>query len=69
MAALRTDHVIRVSHTTSLHETAMPATIIDSTIFGNIFSTKAMRDVWSDENRTARYLDVERSLARVQGRP
>jgi 3-carboxy-cis,cis-muconate cycloisomerase len=46
----------------------MPATIIDSTIFGNIFSTKAMRDVWSDENRTARYLDVERSLARVQGR-
>ena len=46
----------------------MPATIIDSTIFGNIFSTKAMRDVWSDENRTAKYLDVERSLARVQGR-
>jgi 3-carboxy-cis,cis-muconate cycloisomerase len=46
----------------------MPATIIDSTIFGNIFSTKAMRDVWSDENRTAKYIDVERSLARVQGR-
>ena len=46
----------------------MPATIIDSTIFGNIFSTPAMRHVWSDENRTARYIDIERALARVQGR-
>ena len=27
-----------------------------------------MRDVWSDENRTAKYLDVERALAVVQGR-
>ena len=32
----------------------MAATLIDSTIFGNIFSTDAMRAVWSDENRTAR---------------
>ncbi len=46
----------------------MPATVIDSAIFGNIFSTKAMRDVWSDEYRTARYIEVERSLALVQGR-
>jgi 3-carboxy-cis,cis-muconate cycloisomerase len=46
----------------------MAATIIDSTIFGNIFSTEAMRDVWSDENRTAKYVDIERSLAIVQGR-
>ncbi len=46
----------------------MPATIVDSRIFGNIFSTDAMRRVWSDENRTAKYIDVERALAIVQGR-
>jgi 3-carboxy-cis,cis-muconate cycloisomerase len=46
----------------------MPATVIDSAIFGNIFSTEEMRRVWSDENRTQKYLDVEAALARVQGR-
>ena len=46
----------------------MAATIIDSRIFGNIFSTDAMRQVWSDENRTAKYVDIERALAIVQGR-
>ena len=46
----------------------MPATIIDSTIFGDIFSTAAMRHIWSDENRTQKYLDVEAALARVQAR-
>ena len=46
----------------------MPATIIDSDIFGDIFSATPMRDVWSDENRTQKYLDVEAALARVQGR-
>jgi 3-carboxy-cis,cis-muconate cycloisomerase len=46
----------------------MGASIIDSRIFGNIFSTDAMRQVWSDENRTAKYLDIERALAIVQGR-
>lgn len=46
----------------------MGASIIDSTIFGNIFSTGAMREVWSDRNRTAKYLDIERALAVVQGR-
>ena len=45
----------------------MAATIIDSKIFGDIFSDARMRAVWSDENRTAKYLDVERALARVQG--
>lgn len=45
----------------------MPATIIDSRIFGDMFSDERMRRVWSDENRTARYLDVERALAKVQG--
>jgi 3-carboxy-cis,cis-muconate cycloisomerase len=44
------------------------ATIIDSRIFGNIFGSEAMRRVWSDENRTARYLEFERALAVVQGR-
>jgi len=46
----------------------MGASIIDSSIFGNIFSTDAMRQVWSDRNRTTKYLDIEQALAVVQGR-
>ncbi len=46
----------------------MGATIIDSRIFGNIFGTDRMRRVWSDENRTAKYLEIEKALAVVQGR-
>lgn len=46
----------------------MSATIIDSAIFGNIFSTEAMKAVWSDENRTRKYLEIEAALARVQAR-
>ncbi len=46
----------------------MPATLIDSSIFRGIFSTDAMRAVWSDENRTQKYLDIEAALARVQAR-
>ena len=46
----------------------MPATIIDSAIFGGIFSTDEMRAVWSDENRTRHYLAFEAALARVQAR-
>jgi 3-carboxy-cis,cis-muconate cycloisomerase len=46
----------------------MPASIIDSSIFRGIFATDAMREVWSDENRTQKYLDIEAALARVQGR-
>src|ERR1043166_3812336 len=49
-------------------EGRMPATLIDSAIFGDIFSSQAMRKVWSDENRTQKYLDTEAALARVQGR-
>ena len=45
----------------------MSASIIDSRIFGDMFSDAAMRQVWSDENRTAKYLDIERALAKVQG--
>jgi 3-carboxy-cis,cis-muconate cycloisomerase len=46
----------------------MPSTIIDSSIFQGIFSSDAMRKVWSDENRTQKYLDVEAALAKVQSR-
>jgi 3-carboxy-cis,cis-muconate cycloisomerase len=46
----------------------MPSTLIDSTILGNLVGTEAMRAVFSDDNRTQRYLDVEAALARVQGR-
>jgi 3-carboxy-cis,cis-muconate cycloisomerase len=46
----------------------MPSTVIDSAIFGNLFGTEAMRRVWSDENRTRKYLDIEAALARVQAR-
>jgi 3-carboxy-cis,cis-muconate cycloisomerase len=46
----------------------MPATIIDSSIFQGIFTTDEMRHVWSDENRTAKYVEIERALAIVQGR-
>lgn len=45
----------------------MASTIIDSKIFGDMFSDAKMRQVWSDENRTAKYLDIERALAKVQG--
>ncbi|HEY1746909.1 MAG TPA: 3-carboxy-cis,cis-muconate cycloisomerase [Xanthobacteraceae bacterium] len=46
--------------------THMSATVIDSVIFRNIFSTEAMRAVFSDENRIQKYLDVEAALARAQ---
>ena len=46
----------------------MAASIIDSRIFRGIFTSQAMREVWSDENRTQKYLDIEAALARVQAR-
>ena len=46
----------------------MASSIIDSAIFQGIFSSAAMRQVWSDDNRTQKYLDIERALALVQGR-
>src|SRR3982750_2072156 len=49
-------------------DSAMAATIIDSVIFQGIFSSDEMRQVWSDENRTQKYLDIEAALAKVQGR-
>jgi 3-carboxy-cis,cis-muconate cycloisomerase len=46
----------------------MPATIFDSSIFRDIFTTPAMREIWSDENRVQKYLDFEAALARAQAR-
>src|SRR5450631_693420 len=46
----------------------MPSTAIDSSLFGNYFSSEAMREVFSDENRIRKYLDIEAALATVQGR-
>lgn len=46
----------------------MAATVIDSAIFQDIFSTPAMRQVLSDESRVRRYLEIEAALARVQAR-
>jgi 3-carboxy-cis,cis-muconate cycloisomerase len=46
----------------------MPATALDSSIFRDIFSTAAMRQVFSDENRVQCYLDIEAALARAQAR-
>ena len=44
------------------------ATAIDSAIYRDIFSTDAMRQVWSDQTRIQRYLDVEKALAVAQGK-
>ncbi len=46
----------------------MASTIIDSAIFQGIFSSDEMRHVWSDENRTQKYLDIESALAKVQAK-
>ena len=46
----------------------MPATALDSAIFQDIFSTQAMRRVFSDETRTRYYVEIEAALARVQAR-
>ncbi len=42
------------------------ASVFDSLIYGDIFSTAAMRAVWSDSARIQHYLDVESALARAQ---
>jgi 3-carboxy-cis,cis-muconate cycloisomerase len=46
----------------------MTATALDSAIFRDIFTTPAMREVFSDERRTAYYLEIEVALARAQSR-
>jgi 3-carboxy-cis,cis-muconate cycloisomerase len=44
----------------------MTSTAIDSAIFRDIFSSEAMRRVFSDEHRVQCYLDIEAALARAQ---
>ncbi len=46
----------------------MPATLLDSDIFKDIFTTAEMRNVFSDEFRVSCYLEIEAALAKVQGR-
>lgn len=46
----------------------MPTSLIDSAVFRDIFSTTAMRQVFSDESRVQKYLDFEAALARSQAR-
>jgi adenylosuccinate lyase len=42
------------------------ATVIDSDVYSDIFSTSAMRDVWSDRSRVQYYLDFEKAVAITQ---
>ena len=46
----------------------MTATALDSIIFCDIFSTPQMRQIFSDEARTAYCLEIEAALARAQAR-
>src|SRR5271170_5971450 len=46
----------------------MPTSLIDSAVYRDIFSTAAMRQVFSDESRVQKYLDFEAALARAQAR-
>src|SRR6516225_6468308 len=46
----------------------MPSSLIDSTVFRDIFSTAEMRSIFSDESRVQKYLDFEAALARAQAR-
>jgi 3-carboxy-cis,cis-muconate cycloisomerase len=44
----------------------MSVSPIDSSVYGDLFTTPAMRAVFSDETRLQRMLDVEAALARAQ---
>lgn len=46
----------------------MPAIVVTSRIFGEMFGTDAMRALFSDHAYLGRCLDVEAALARAQGR-
>ncbi|KAL6408499.1 3-carboxy-cis,cis-muconate cycloisomerase [Ilyonectria robusta] len=46
----------------------MASTAIDSVIFRDIFSSEAMRRVFTDEHRVQCYLDIEAALAQVQAK-
>jgi 3-carboxy-cis,cis-muconate cycloisomerase len=42
------------------------ASVVDSRLFGDVWSTGEMRAIWSDETMLQRWLDVEAALARAQ---
>lgn len=46
----------------------MPASVVDSALFRDMFGTPAMRSVFEERATLQRYLDVEAALARVQAR-
>jgi 3-carboxy-cis,cis-muconate cycloisomerase len=46
----------------------MPAIVIDSQIWGEMFGTAAMRGLFADPAMVQRYLDVEAALARAQAK-
>jgi len=45
----------------------MASTVLDSALFGDMFTTPAMRAVFDDRSLVARYIEVEVALARAQG--
>ena len=44
----------------------MPALVLQSKLFGEMFGSDAMRALFQDEALVGRYLDVETALARAQ---
>ena len=46
----------------------MPSTAVESALLGDLFSTAAMRRIFSDENRIRHCLAIEAALARVEAR-
>ncbi|MCC6195122.1 MAG: adenylosuccinate lyase [Burkholderiales bacterium] len=44
------------------------ATMIDSPLFGDLFSTEEMRRIFSDETTIQRWMDVEAALARAEAK-
>lgn len=44
----------------------MPSTFLDSTLFKKMYTTREMREIFSDKATVGRYLEVERALAKVQ---
>lgn len=44
------------------------SSMIDSKVFGVLFSSEAMKKVFSDENRVQKWLDTEAALARAQAK-
>jgi 3-carboxy-cis,cis-muconate cycloisomerase len=43
-------------------------TVIDSHMFGNVFSTPELAAIWSDKQRTAYFLQFEAGLAKAQAK-